>query len=505
MDGFFKQLTRSWSHSDTAKPRHESRWQRLAESLSSCEPEERARRLAAEIPQVVGAADGVEQKLLALESIASVADPLLGGFERDIDRAPAPLDTGSLRLALAADNLLKAMATEYQAIAAMLSSREAAAAPALKQATWLTVRLLTRRQWLACRAGKIASAAAWRHLHRLHRLARERGFAGYGEAGNTVESNYLAAVMLALADPATLPRGDLLSVLETIRRLAPHARLIDLRNDVSATPEPAGHPLVVGIHDQQPALGSNVGLSTATSWRIDLDQPIARLKEEIRITEDGPASLRDKIGRPRLRALTRLLERWRNQPVRRFTRQRMRPRVDIVTSIDRLWWALSGPGVSRRRPTGGHEDPAEWIIVDESADGFGLRLASGRRPDVDVGDVIGVGMRDIGRLHLCIVRRIDDGPKLRCQVGVQQLGPEAVAVILAGEPGGPRESAVRLPNMPAHGGRAGLLIDAGRIPVGAFVHELDGEPKGFRIGAAVEDNGRHMVHLIENGSPDAGN
>lgn len=497
MEGFFRQLTRSWSQPSAAASRKESRWQRFAESLADLPPEERARRLAAEIPQLLGGAEGTEGKLGLLEAVATAAEPLIGAVEREIDRAPAPLDADVLRRALAADNLLKAMSTEYQAIVGALASRTSAPEVALKQSTLSAVRLLTRRQWLACRAGRTGSAAAWRHLHRLHRLSRERGFAAFGEADDTVESNYLAAVMLALADPASLPKNDLVSVLDTVRRLAPLARLIDERADGGPDARTAGRPLVVGIHDQLPALASNGGLSAATSWRIDLDQPITRLQEEIRISEEGPQSLREQIGRPRLRALTRLLERWRNQPVRRFTRQRMRPRVDIVTSVDRLWWALSGPGVSVRRPTGGHEDPAEWIIVDESADGFGLRLASGRRPDIDVGDVIGVGMRDIGRLHLCIVRRIDDGPKQRCQVGVQQLGPEAAAVILSMTPGGPRESAIRLPRMPAQGGRAGLLIDTGRLPRNALVHELDGDAAGFVVGQAVEDNGRHAIHLIE--------
>jgi hypothetical protein len=459
--------------------------------------------LAAEIPALMAFEPDLESRLARLDALATLTAAKLPEIERAIAAAALPLPSGLAASALAADNLLKIIAAEYQTVAGRL----AADAPGsdrlpLAHATLYAARALVRRQWLAARAGKSASATAWRRLHRLYRLARQQGFAAHGDRDGTIESSYLAAILLALADPVRTPRQDLVPLLDAIERLSPLARLIETGG------QEGGRPLIVDPLSHQPELAAADAGAGAT-WRIDLEPFYARLKFEIRLAERlAEEGARAPAGTP-LRVLLRLLERMRRQPVRRFGRQSMAPRVDLVTGLEPIWWALSAPALSRRRagmtaaPVTG--EALEWSIVDESPDGFGLRQASGRRPSLTVGDLVGIGLRDVGRLHLCIVRRITEDARSRCRAGVQALAPEASALVVVTADLRRQLPVIRLDSLPAQQGRSAMVAAAGQLHAGTTLHVV-GDPDGstLRIGPLIEGNGRFELFLLDDRHDAAG-
>lgn len=489
---------------------------RLIAEVDAALPARAAQLLAAEIPALASFEPDLERRLRLVDALHAAAERKLPAIEQEIEAAALPLPAALASAALAADNVLKSIAGEYQTIVARFSPHDPRGGPLppqVQHATLQASRVLVRRQWLACRAGMAASATAWRRLHRLHRLARDGGFVSFNDGGGSIESYYLAAILLALADPARAPRADLVAMLATIRRLAPLARLIEARvsggaavnacgSSVNAAGLATERPLVVDPHNQQPVLGGGHTSAGDVAWRIDLEPVIGRLQLDIRLGErlrEGDAHPLP-LGAP-LRVALRLLEVYRRQPLRRFTRQCMRPRVDVVTGLDRLWWALSGPNLSRRRAgliaAPPQEDALEWAIVDESPDGFGLRLVQGQAPELAVGDIVGVGMRDVGRLHLCIVRRIGEDPRQRCRLGVQTLAPEAAALVVTGEDGERQEPVIRLSALPAHGGRPGLAVAAGRLRPGTPVRVVGGQPgEVLKVAAQVESNGRFDLLLL---------
>lgn len=495
-------LTQRLGRPRAAAPDGEAAALALLAEIEALPPLRAAQRLAAEIPALTAFEPDLERRLQIVDALHAAAERKLPAIERQVESAALPLPDPVAAAALVADNVLKAIAGEYQTIVARGATqhelRDGALPQRLQHATLQASRVLVRRQWLACRAGKAASATAWRRLHRLHRLARDGGFANYGDDGGNIESYYLAAVLLALADPVRAPRGDLASMLATIRRLAPLARLIEARVGAGAAAE---RLLVVDPDNQQPALGSGRHSTGAIAWRIDLEPVIGRLQLDIRIAERLRENDLSPLGAP-MRVVLHLLEVLRRQPLRRFTRQCVRPRVDVVTGLDRLWWALSGPNLSRRRAglvaAPPHEDALEWAIVDESPDGFGLRLVHGQTPVLEPGDLVGVGMRDVGRLHLCIVRRVAADARGRCRLGVQTLAPEAAALVVTGEDGERQEPVVRLSALPAHGRKSALAVAAGRLRPGKLLRVVGGQPgETLRTGPLVEGNGRFELLLLD--------
>jgi hypothetical protein len=461
-------------------------------------PADVVRALAPEIHRCVATEPDFARRLAILDSLRQTSEEALPALERDIAGTRLPLPVAKMATAVTIDNLLKALSAEYQAVVTALAAAAGKPVPTpLARATLHAVRLLFRRHWLAALAGKASSRTAWRQFHRLHRLAREADYADFGEGDGSIELLYRQALLLSLADPAQLPRADLLPLRAVIEAMAPLLKLSDAR----APGEIDNDAIYASGRDPQPMAADPSDASLHPAWRVHLEAPINQLQNEIRDADRAREAGSAKVPAAHLRLLGRLLERLRGQPIRRFSRQSMRPRVDVVTGIDRLWWALSGPGLSRRRPgelSLAPQDGREWIIVDESPDGFGLKLVRGSCPEIDVGDIVGIGLRDVGRIHVCIVRRVDEDPIARRRIGVQTLAPDAAAiVVLATEPSR-QEAVVQLSRLPAHGGRSGLVCGRGKLLPGSTVRVVDSEEGGaLKIGARIEDNGRFELLLLD--------
>lgn len=462
--------------------------------------EDAARELAGQLPAWLGSESAPLRRLDRLREFDERARPLLCALESEIEAAPLPLSHARTKSALAADNLLKAIASEYQKLVAALSApRVQGGTVTLAPAALGLARTLARRQALACRAGRAASPTAWRHLHQVVGLARACGFDQTRKGSGSVETLYLGAVLLATTDPTRTPRQDLASTLAAIDRLAPLARLLD-----PAQPDRnAQHRRVlIDPHTQAPRFESGAEAGFDAVWTVDLEAVFANVHAELGLIAAGgrdPSIPRAPVPE---RVLVRLLEDWRG-PGRRFARQSVWPRVELATGLDQIWWALSGSPAGQKAKPANRSAGGEsvWGIVDESADGFGLGLLRGTRPDLEIGDLVGLRLNDGESLQVCIVRRIDQDRQQRTRLGLQRLTPKAAAIVLVDADSGQTEAAVKLSCLPARGGSAGLATRTGRFTPGTHTHQIEsGAVDRLLIGAAVEDNGRHALHLIEPGA-----
>ncbi|HEY5762780.1 MAG TPA: hypothetical protein VIS73_06205 [Rhodocyclaceae bacterium] len=497
MESLLRKLSRGLGLGNAARPAA-SRLPPLLGRLAGLPPADVVRAMTPEVHRCVTAETDFARRIGLIDALREAAETALPALEDEIAAVRLPLAVPQMAIAVTIDNLLKALAGEYQSVVVALaaSSGRNSSVPLARAALHAT-RLLARRQWLATLAGKASSRTAWRQFHRLHRLSREAGFSDFSEGDGSIDHIYRRAILLTLAEADRLPRADLASLRAALDVLTPLVRLTDAR----ATPASATEAVFISGRDPLPMSGDPRDVSLHPAWELHLDAVVEQLQNEIRDAERAREAGVATLQAMQLRLLGRLLERFRGKPIRRFSRQGMRPRVDVVTGIDRLWWALSGPGLSRRRPgelSLAPQDGREWMIVDESPDGFGLKLVRGNCPEIEVGDIVGIGLRDVGRMHVCIVRRVDEDPIQRRRIGVQTLAPDAAAiVVLATEPSR-QEAVVHLARLPAHGGRAGLACASGRLTPGTMVRIVDSEEGGaLKIGAPIESNGRFQLLLLD--------
>lgn len=498
MESLLRKLSRGLGLDSAARPNAAARLPPLLGRIAGLPPADVVRAMTPEIHRCVTAEPDFARRITLIDALREAAEAALPALENEIAGGGLPLTVPQMATAVTVDNLLKALASEYQSIVVALAAA-AGRAPSvpLARAALHATHLLGRRQWLATLAGKAASRTAWRQFHRLHRLALEAGFADFSVGDGTIDRCYRQAILLTLAEASRLPRSDLAPLRAVLDALAPLVRLTDAR----ATPASATGAVFISGRDPSPMPGDPRDVGLHPAWELHLDAVVEQLQTEIRDAERAREAGVATLHGTQLRLLGHLLERFRGKPIRRFSRQGMRPRVDVVTGIDRLWWSLSGPGLSRRRPgelSLAPQDGREWMIVDESPDGFGLKLVRGTCPEIEVGDIVGIGLRDVGRIHVCIVRRVDEDPIARRRIGVQALAPDASAiVVLATEPSR-QEAVVYLARLPAHGGRAGLASASNRLRPGTQVRIVDNEEGGaLKIGASIEDNGRFELLLLD--------
>lgn len=439
-------------------------------------------------------------RLKLLEAFYGEARRVLPSIEEQVGVAPLPLPSEALQAALAADNLLKALASGYGTI---VSSVRAQRLPSGTQqlgriACARQIACLVRRQQLAYRAYAPASENSWLQLHQAYEYARLGGFTDFQDSQGKLEALYVGALLLAYADPTKFSRGDIASLIDCVAHYAALARVNEPAARMSLRGAKLNALFVVGAADKHAGRrsdsdGSDKDAATA-SWLIDCGTLIGALEQVLDRTEKGHSPNPQEPAIP-LPVLRNVLNMWRGQPTRRFARQKFRPRADLFVGLDHVVATLAGKSWPTRREDAKNavESLSEWAILDESPDGFGIRYLKGDTRQIQVGEVVGLRPRERDRLHVCLVRRVVNAGVARLEVGLQTLSPHAIAIAIGGS--AHPIHALLLPSMPGYRGEAGVIAPVDSVINGSLIEAPSGA-QAWRVDRLMEVHKHHEIwHL----------
>ncbi|NJD25224.1 MAG: hypothetical protein FIB06_07435 [Betaproteobacteria bacterium] len=304
----------------------------------------------------------------------------------------------------------------------------------------------------------------WRDLHTAYRRARQLGLAhtaiGHGEP--TIEANYIRILMAGIAQPASFSAGELALVSAYIDNCLRLPEVSDI------PPGDRGGVFWIDLDSDLPAHAMSRRTPTsdvpALFFACDVSARVLRdhLAQLRKTGNAGSLGLPPQAGSAAgLGALGRLAGIWGNPAKRRFPRRRQSYRVVLCAAFDPLWQALRNPD--------GPVRTSEWMVTNESPDGYLLMHVAGPTDNLRVGDVIAVqprGETSGGKpaWHVGIVRwAMSENPE-HVEIGMQQVATRAQAATIV-RPSSPEDGtpAMILPEMPPIRSTPALLVETGTI------------------------------------------
>ncbi|MCX7892397.1 MAG: hypothetical protein N2544_08550 [Burkholderiales bacterium] len=408
---------------------------------------------------------GARGRVRLLDMLRERVETLVPRLDRNLAGAALPLAPPLRETAYLIEKLLKELGAGYAA--AVTQTPRAWLAFGLKRQIQAplahAIDLAARRLALTHRLYARSPGGIWAELHLLYGLARELALDQREPepAGRSPAVAYRDALLIAFAEPARLMSGELALVQDYLARFGSLAELVDAAPDA----KPRGVFVIDPRRDRpgvaaakrkegDDAPGARFLVTRALVERIE--SQFVRLQSGVSPDTLGlPESARSVAYRALMR---RLAANWRGDKRRRSARLRFHPRVDVQFGLGEAWDALGSAS-----PCAPARTASEWVIANESAAGFALRLMSGAAGQVAVGDVVLVRSRERGRHYLCMVRRVVSNNPDHLEIGLQQLAPRVHAAVATLEPGGRGEALKVLfcPALPARNQPAMLVVADG--------------------------------------------
>lgn len=432
-------------------------------------------------------ATGSRQRNALLDAARETVFELVRKVEDRLSVCTLPLDQDLQLEFLAANALLKAVAAGHAGIARENRRKWIGIgyAKSIRHAVVQAMQFQARRLVLAYRVYARGSKSAWSELHRLYRAARSGGFAGQIPPGAEAspERIYLNALLLDFAEPTKLAPGELELVRSYIER---HAALAEIQDAQAAAR--SGTDACFLLKAGEVCAGRSLVRAGRTpivedDLVLNCKRLVAHIKEQIGALESGsdPA----QPGLPPSASLPQYIELlgnlhclWNATPKRRFSRQKFKPRVDLVVGLDALWSYLAGPANRRRTDALPMKvDTSEWSIGNESPGGFSLQYLAGNAAPVHVGEIVGLRPRELNAVFICLTRRVVTGDLQSLELGLQKLAPGGVPTMISLESedgSGHRQArAIRvivLPRLPSAGNAPAIIAPALTLQPGVLVH-----------------------------------
>lgn len=271
----------------------------------------------------------------------------------------------------------------------------------------------------------------WQQLHAAFRTARQLGLDEFPgpHGGPSIRRIYTSILLSAIAQPVSFSAEELEFISEYIDKCTPDVALLDAppldaRGVFWIDPDkdfPA-HALIRRIPSPE---------SETLYFSCDALAELA-LKHRAELRKDIPAEL---IGLPRFAdthagpgVLLRLNHLWGHPAKRRFPRRRQSYRANLSSGLGNLWHLMKAPET--------RVDQSEWMVTNESPEGYALMHMSGQTHDVRVGDIVALQAcednADSAQIwHICIIRwAISENPE-HIELGLQLLAPRAISVEVA--------------------------------------------------------------------------
>lgn len=474
------------------------------DSMSGAAAEEIASSLALRLHPMLSAQSNLHMRIKLLDTFEEITGELLPVLEHEVANSPLPFATSIQNKGLAADNLLKALASGYAAVLVVIESRRLGSGLILlaQHAAQHAMLVLRRRLLLAYRAYAPPSAGSWQQLHELFRASERLGILGPPKSGLPIEHIYISALLVGYADPGKFARTELEMLQDFAER---GADLVHLRKPEAIGELHPGAPLFVVVPGEtgpgKPLVRTRTP-GTANHIYLDCTDLASTIRSDIgaKARLDVPHTW--LLPNAPLSMLRTLAAMWGAQPTRRFSRMRFKPHADLVIGLLDVSLFLAGGALKRRSNDAekrGISSPAisEWVLIDESPDGFGIRYRKGEVGNVEVGDIVGIRPRESSQVQICLVRRVSNASQTRFELGLQNLSPHALVVDLPAGEGKLRAKAVLLPRMPAYNNAAGLLAKPGSVPEGLeILYPAGGATVRLKLAQRVEGNSRSDFFLL---------
>ncbi|HJV92674.1 MAG TPA: hypothetical protein VJ572_04310 [Azonexus sp.] len=267
----------------------------------------------------------------------------------------------------------------------------------------------------------------WQQLHTAFSTARRLGLEALPgtRGGPSIRRIYTNALLTAIAQPASFSSAELEFINDYIERLPQELELgalppsdsnaifwIDLDKDFPA------HALVRRV----PAADTNVLYFSCDVIAREASRQHAELSKGTSAAALGLPALADThAGQAVLLRLTTL---WGNPQKRRFPRRRQSYRANLCLGLENLWQLIKTPAAPI--------DTSEWMVTNESPDGYALMHMSGHTESLRIGDIVALhaqGERSESppTWHVCVIRwAISENPE-HVELGLQLIASRAIA------------------------------------------------------------------------------
>jgi hypothetical protein len=306
----------------------------------------------------------------------------------------------------------------------------------------------------------------WQQLHSAFLTARRLGLEDIPGAQGTssIRLIYVGTLLTATSQPASFSPDELEFIETFIGECAPAVDLvespppnsdgifwIDLDRDFPA------HALIRRI----PAPDARV-----LYFSCEAIAELA-LKKRTALMQGVPA---EALGLPPFAdtsagpsTLLRLSQIWGHPAKRRFPRRRQSYRANLCSGLGNLWQLMKSPQTPGSL--------SEWMVTNESPDGYSLMHMSGHTNHLRIGDIVALQALDdhaeaTPTWHVCIIRwAVSENPE-HVELGLQILAPKAIAVEVAhtyGQESGRNVAALILPPAPPLRPTQALVVPAGLL------------------------------------------
>lgn len=303
----------------------------------------------------------------------------------------------------------------------------------------------------------------WQQLHAAFRTARRLGLESFPgpQGGASIQRLYTDILLSGIAQPASFSSAELEFISDYIARspfgLELHAAppldrtgvfWIDLAKDFPA------HALIRRI----PAADAEVLYFSCDEIAREAIRHRSELEKGVSAEALGlPAFAETRAGRGVLHRLSAL---WGRPAKRKFPRRRQSYRAKVCSGLDKLWQLIKTPTADIAL--------SEWMVTNESPDGYALMHMSGATEELRVGDIVAVQPLDepadaTPDWHICVIRwAISENPE-HVELGLQMLAPRAIAAEIAHPGALPAGSiaALLLPETPPLRAAESLIVPSG--------------------------------------------
>lgn len=370
----------------------------------------------------------------ALDQIYARSITVVTGLLPELTGLPLPLPRKARHMVRNVQDLLRMLAEDTLAMLDKFNGQPASTHRLCQPQSitlWRSMYALNQHLLISDLVASPAGIGIWQQLHQIYVIAQHLQLTASQAEGaeRTLQQLYYSTLLLGCAQPASFTSHETEFVIHYIQRFADRVDPLD----GAKPPDQPGVFWVASLCDTPPVayLRKRPPPDTSVHY-FSCDRLAALLNSQLLELDAG--STAQQLGLPDFAGgalgqgvMRRLASYWGRPGKRRYQRRRQNYRATLCTGFDNLWHLFQeGSPVE--------SEVSNWMITNESPDGYAIMHVSGKLGQLSVGDVVAIRTESSSDWSIGLFRwALSENPE-HLEFGLQILASCAVSAILAQVP-----------------------------------------------------------------------